>query len=91
MTIKILHFAQDEKFIPLQQDLFEEAFPGANTWIIQGKPDRPFQFDVLKYDTRKVLSSYFRSRSLKKESNNFDLLLSRPKSFEHIPGNSFSA
>lgn len=32
--MKIVHLAPDEKFVPLVQMLFEEAFPGRNTYLV---------------------------------------------------------
>lgn len=32
--MKIVHLAKDEKFLPLARSLFEEAFPGANTFVV---------------------------------------------------------
>ncbi|MBA3599512.1 MAG: hypothetical protein H0W48_14815, partial [Methylibium sp.] len=32
--MKIVHLAPDEKFVPLVQVLFEEAFPGRNTYLV---------------------------------------------------------
>jgi hypothetical protein len=86
MSIKILHFATDEKFIPLQQDLFEEAFPGANTWLITGEPKTPFQHDISTQNTRQVMPYYYRSQRLKKWSENFDLLVVHSMNADHVNG-----
>lgn len=32
--MRIVHLAQDEKFLPLARSLFEEAFPGVNTFVV---------------------------------------------------------
>ena len=32
--MRIVHLARDEKFVPLLRQLFEEAVPGANHWLI---------------------------------------------------------
>jgi len=32
--MRIVHLARDEKFMPLLRQLFEEALPGANHWVI---------------------------------------------------------
>ena len=32
--MRIVHLARDEKFVPLLRQLFEEAWPGANHWLI---------------------------------------------------------
>jgi hypothetical protein len=32
--MRVVHLARDEKFIPLVRELFEEALPGANRWVI---------------------------------------------------------
>lgn len=32
--MKIVHLALDEKFLPLARSLFDEAFPGANTFLV---------------------------------------------------------
>lgn len=84
--MKILHFAKDEKVIPLQQDLFEEAFPGANTWLIQGKSGKPFQHVVLNHNTKQVLPSYFKSKTLKRDSEAFDLLIVHAMDRVHADG-----
>lgn len=62
--MKIVHFAQDEKFVPLAQRLFEEAFPRCNTYLVP----RP-RSGSLKYitDTANVQlkrSIYFKLASL---------------------------
>ncbi|HOS46626.1 MAG TPA: TDP-N-acetylfucosamine:lipid II N-acetylfucosaminyltransferase [Paludibacter sp.] len=84
--IKILHFAPDEKFIPLQQELFEEAFPGANAWRIQATPGKPFRHGISHTSTKQVMPSYFRSRALKKESEEFDLLVVHCMNRNHAAG-----
>lgn len=35
--LKLLHLARDEKFVPLMQQLFEQALPGRNQWLIARK------------------------------------------------------
>lgn len=84
--IKILHFAPDEKFIPLQQNLFEEAFPGANAWRIQSEPGKPFRYGISRNNTKQVMPSYFRSNALKKESEEFDLLVVHFMNENHAAG-----
>lgn len=37
--MRIVHLAQDEKFLPLARSLFEEAFPGANRFVVCRRPD----------------------------------------------------
>lgn len=37
MTFRVLHFAGDEKVIPLIQDLFEEALPGQNEFRVHAE------------------------------------------------------
>ncbi len=32
--MRIVHLARDEKFVPLLRQLFEEALPGANHWLV---------------------------------------------------------
>jgi len=32
--VRIVHLARDEKFIPLVRELFEQALPGANHWVV---------------------------------------------------------
>lgn len=73
--MKILHFAKDEKFILLQQDLYEEAFPGSNAWRIQGEKGKPFKYRISQNNTKRVSNSYFYSRKLRKESEDYDLLV----------------
>jgi hypothetical protein len=34
LIVRITHLARDEKFVPLLRQLFEEALPGANHWLI---------------------------------------------------------
>lgn len=38
--MKIVHLAKDEKFLPLARSLFEEAFPGANTFVVRQRSGR---------------------------------------------------
>ena len=41
--MKVVHLARDEKFIPLMVSLFDEAFPGANHWVVaRGRRGRRF-------------------------------------------------
>ena len=42
--MKITHLAQDEKVLPLARSLFEEAFPGANRYVVCQRPGRPPAF-----------------------------------------------
>jgi hypothetical protein len=32
--VRVIHLARDEKFMPLVRELFDEALPGANRWLI---------------------------------------------------------
>ncbi len=48
--MKIVHLAQDEKFLPLARSLFEEAFPGANTFVVCRLPK--YQQTFLKPEAR---------------------------------------
>jgi len=84
--LKILHFAPDQKFIRLQQDLFEEAFPISNSWRIQGDSEKPFQYEILAHNTRRVPRAYYYSEELKKESEDFDLLIVHSMTAEHATG-----
>lgn len=38
--MKIVHLSKDEKFLPLARSLFEEAFPGANTFVVRQRNGR---------------------------------------------------
>lgn len=42
--MKIVHLARDEKFIPLMRELFEQAFPGANHWLIARRSRAALKF-----------------------------------------------
>ncbi|HEX5093988.1 MAG TPA: TDP-N-acetylfucosamine:lipid II N-acetylfucosaminyltransferase [Burkholderiales bacterium] len=42
--MRIAHLAFDQKFIPLAQEAFEEAFPGDNAWYLLHADGQPFQF-----------------------------------------------
>lgn len=42
--MKIVHLAQDEKFLPLARSMFEEAFPGVNRFVVCQRPGHPPTF-----------------------------------------------
>ena len=42
--MKIVHLAQDEKFLPLARSMFEEAFPGASRFVVCQRPGHPPTF-----------------------------------------------
>lgn len=42
--MRIAHLAFDQKFIPFSQDVFDEAYPGANTWLLLHEEREPFRF-----------------------------------------------
>lgn len=42
--MRIVHLAQDEKFLPLARALFEEAFPNANTYVVRQRRRHPPTF-----------------------------------------------
>lgn len=39
--MSIVHLARDEKFVPLLRQLFEQALPGANRWLIARRRGKP--------------------------------------------------
>jgi hypothetical protein len=84
--MKILHFAPDEKFIPLQQELFEEAFPGANAWRILCEPGKTFRYGIAPQNVKRVSPYYFYSRELRRESEDFDLLVVHAMTPSHAAG-----
>lgn len=42
--MRIAHLAFDQKFIPFAQDVFEEAYPGGNTWLLLHQEDAALCF-----------------------------------------------
>jgi dTDP-N-acetylfucosamine:lipid II N-acetylfucosaminyltransferase len=42
--MRIVHLALDEKVVPLARSVFEEAYPGANTYLVCRRPRHPPRF-----------------------------------------------
>lgn len=75
MAFRILHLAPDEKFIPLVQDLYEEAFPEQNTFRIHDISDPKSRHAKKIHDTKFVEPSYYSTLEFLKELNKCDCLL----------------
>ena len=70
----ILHIAQDDKFIPFLQSIFQEGSPNNNIWrIITAKPDTPFATNSA--DMGIVSNSYFRSQEFNADLRRADCLI----------------
>lgn len=83
--MNILHFAPDEKFIPLQQKLFDEAFPDGNQWRVESWNG------VLRHcspatNLKAVSSAYYWSDEALDDARSCDLLVVHSMSQNHATG-----
>ena len=70
----ILHIAQDDKFIPFLQGIFQEASPDNNIWrIITDKPDTTFATSSV--DMEIICNKYFHSKEFKTDLQKADCLI----------------
>ncbi len=70
-----MHFAFDDKFIPLVQQLYEEAFPGGNQFRILHPSSQSFRFVKPEANVSCVSERYFRSDALSRDYENSDCLV----------------
>ncbi|MFD2551370.1 TDP-N-acetylfucosamine:lipid II N-acetylfucosaminyltransferase [Bizionia sediminis] len=73
--MNILHFAFDEKVIPLTHSLYEQAFPGKNTWKIFVPSQQKTQFVTQLQDVSVVSEGYFNSETLEIDLQNADCIV----------------
>ena len=75
MSLRILHFAPDEKFIPLIQDLYEIAFPNSNKFRILDTGADHRKYVNEGGETRRVGEDYFSSSKVKDDFEQVDCLI----------------
>lgn len=74
--MKIVHLAPDEKFVPLVQVLFEEAFPGRNTYLVPRPRSGSLKYVADLTNVRLRRSIYFKlARLLARQVRAADLLV----------------
>lgn len=73
--MKIVHLAQDEKFLPLARSLFEEAFPGANTFVVCRHRRKPPTFLKSGAQVRYRHPLFFRLPWLMPELRSADIIV----------------
>lgn len=83
--MKTLHFAPDEKFIPLQQRLYDEAFPGKGTWRIESS-DGLLRHCRPDGSLKAVLPSYYSSDEAIEDARSCDLLVVHSMNVNHAVG-----
>lgn len=73
--MKILHFAFDEKVIPLTHALYEDAFSGKNQWKIFSPNNEPIKFVKSLTNIEVVPEAYFNSQKLQKDLIDIDCIV----------------
>ena len=73
--MRIIHFAVDDKFIPFIQQIFEEAYPGQNSFRISGKHNEHAKFVLPIGDVRIVDDTYWFGSTVVKELQKYDILV----------------
>lgn len=73
--MRFLHFATDDKFIPLIKGLFEEAFPGGNRFRLLDVKNSGHAFVRQDETTQIVREGYFSSSDLEKDLEDVDCLI----------------
>ncbi|WP_296380319.1 TDP-N-acetylfucosamine:lipid II N-acetylfucosaminyltransferase [Winogradskyella sp.] len=73
--MRIVHFAFDEKVIPLTHGLYEEAFPGSNTWKIYQPVKQLQRFTNNLNNISVIYDNYFESEELQEEIKNVDCIV----------------
>lgn len=73
--MKILHFAFDEKVIPLTHSLYNEAFPEKNTWKIYLPEKKSLKFTKDLDSINVIHDDYFISKELEENLKNYDCIV----------------
>jgi dTDP-N-acetylfucosamine:lipid II N-acetylfucosaminyltransferase len=74
VTFRVLHFASDEKFIPLTQDLFEAALPGQSEFRVHAEGGR-LRYVRAGPGVRQVGRDYFGSPAAAEDLRGCDCLV----------------
>jgi len=73
--VRIVHLARDEKFVPLLRQLFEEAVPGANHWLIARRRRAGPGFVTATPDVRFRPEWWFRTPLVARDMNGADVIV----------------
>lgn len=73
--MRVAHLAFDQKFIPFAQDVFEEAYPGRNTWLVLRERGEPVRFIRDLANVRFFTHRQLLSRDCLEAVNSSDLLI----------------
>jgi len=73
--MRIAHLAFDQKFIPFARDVFEEGYPGKNTWLLLHETDKPLHYIRDSGDFRLVSLRTLRSQDCLQTINDNNLLI----------------